>query len=124
MMKKTLFLLTFLMTLVMGAKADSFFDTSSMSAKDQNAPIGWGAGVTGGEELNQVTVTTLEELTTALTGTDKKTIIVDGTITFTGSVTIDGVQNKSIYGKPGAILQNPTHTDVVANTGILYLKNC
>ncbi len=124
MMKKTLFLLTFLMTLVMGAKADSFFDTSSMSAQDQNKPIGWGAGVTGGEDLNQVTVTTLEELTTALTGTDKKTIIVDGTITFTGSVTIDGVQNKSIYGKPGAILQNPTHTNVVANTGILYLKNC
>ena len=53
-MKKTLFLLAFLMTIVLGAKADSFFDTSSMSAKDQNAPIGWGAVVTGGEELNQL----------------------------------------------------------------------
>ena len=123
-MKKTLFLLAFLMTLVMGAKADSFFDTSSMSEKDQNKPIGWGAGVTGGEELNQVTVTTLSELQSALTGSDKKTIIVSGTITFTGSVSFNGVQNKSIYGMPGAMLVNPTHTATVANTGIMYLKNC
>ena len=123
-MKKTLFLLAFLMTIVLGAKADSFFDTSSMSAKDQNAPIGWGAVVTGGEELNQVTVTTLEELTTALTGTDQKTIIVDGTITFTGRVTIQDVQNKSIYGKPGAKLYNPTHSDTKDESGILTLKNC
>lgn len=123
-MKKTLFLLAFLMTIVLGAKADSFFDTSSMSAQDQNKPIGWGAGVTGGEDLNQVTVTTLDELTAALTGTDKKTIIVSGTITFTGSVSIDGVQNKSIYGEPGAILQNLTHSADKDETGILTLKNC
>ena len=123
-MKKTLFLLAFLMTLVLGAKADSFFDTSSMSAKDQNAPIGWGAGVTGGADQNQVTVTTLSELQSALTGTDQKTIIVDGTIEFTGRVSIDGVQNKSIYGKPGAKLYNPTHSDTKDESGILTLKNC
>ena len=123
-MKRNLLFLAFLMIVFMRASADDYFDTSSMSAQDKNAPIGWGAAVKGSEDENQVTVTTLEELQDALTGTDKKTIIVSGTITFTGRVTIQDVQNKSIYGRPGAILQNPTHTATKENTGILTLKNC
>ena len=112
------------MTIVMGTKADSYFDTSSMSTQDQNAPIGWGASVTGSNDENVVTVTTLSELQSALSGTEKKTIVVSGTITFTGRVVIEGVQNKSIYGLPGATLANPTHTATADNTGILTLKNC
>ena len=123
-MKKVLFLLVFLMTIVIGTKADSYFDTSSMSAQDQNAPIGWGASVTGSADKNVVTVTTLSDLQSALSGTDQKTIVVSGTITFTGRVVIEGVQNKSIYGMPDATLVNPTHTATVNNTGILTLKNC
>ena len=68
------------MTIVIGTKADSYFDTSSMSTQDQNAPIGWGASVTGSADQNFVTVTTLSELLSALSGTDQGTIIVSGTI--------------------------------------------
>lgn len=120
----TALLLMLMMVSAVGAKAGNFFDTGSMSTHDKNQPIGWGASVTGSEDENQVTVTTLDELTAALTGTDKKTIIVSGTITFPGLQTFEGVKNKSIYGLPGAVFQNLTHSASVSESGIMMLKNC
>ena len=108
------------------ATADSYpaVNASVLSANDKNAPIGFGAGITGSGDANPVTVTTLDGLTAALAGTEAKTIYVDGAITFTGLVTIDGAKNKTVYGLPGASLENTTHSSVKTETGILLLKNC
>ena len=112
----------------MTAMADDFpsVNTSALSEYDKNAPIGFGASATtGSEDENPVTVTTLAELQNALSGTDKKSIYVSGTITFTGSVSINGVSNKTIYGLPNSALSNTTlDTSDKTKSGILYLKNC
>ncbi len=101
--------------------------TSGMSSYDQNAPIGWatyGGSVTGSSDKNTVTVTTADELVSALAGTSATTIYVKGTLTFTGQLTVNGAKNKTVYGLPGSALSNPTHTSTVSKTGILFLKNC
>lgn len=133
-------LISLLITLFgMTAVADDFpsVNTSALSEYDKNAPIGFGASATGSEDENPVTVTTLDDLTAALSGTDKKTIYVLGTITFTGRVQIGNVSNKTIYGLPGATFENPTHveeeydsntgkpTETAKNaSGILTLSGC
>ena len=99
---------------------------ANLSDYDLNQPIGWGTVdgfVTGSEDENPVTVTTLQELKAAMTGTDKKTIYIKGTIEFTGLVTFNSVANKTIYGLPGATLTNPTHSTKVSESGIICLKN-
>lgn len=100
---------------------------ASLSAYDLNAPVGWGTvggSITGSGDNNSVTVTTMDQLKNALAGTDAKTIYVKGTLTTTSQVSINGAQNKTVYGLPGSALANTTHTDNASNTGILYLKNC
>ena len=115
-----------IMLFCLPALADEFpaVNTSALSEYDKNAPIGFGASATGSEDENPVTVTTLDELTAALAGTDKKTVYVSGTITFTGRVKIDDAANKTIYGLPGATLANTTHSDVKDQSGILTLSGC
>ena len=34
------------------------------------------------------------------------------------------MQNKTVYGLPGAVLTNPNHSDKANETGIMQLKNC
>lgn len=100
---------------------------AQMSAYDKNAPVGWAtvsATPTGGEDQNSVTVSTLSELQSAMSGTAKKTIYIKGEIKFSGSVAFQKVKNKTIYGLEGSALTNLTHTSSVSNTGIMYLKQC
>ena len=125
LLRITLMLLTMLCTATAWADTYDPVSTDGLSSYDLNAPFGFGASVTGSEDETPVTVTTLNELTTALSGTDKKTIYVSGTITFTGSVSINGVSNKTIYGLPNSALSNTTlDTSDKTKSGILYLKNC
>ena len=98
----------------------------TLSDYDKNQPVGWGTvdgTITGSDDENPVTVSTLQELKAAMKGTDKKTIYVKGTIEFTGLVTFNSVENKTIYGLPGAILANPTHSTQKSESGIMCLKN-
>lgn len=100
---------------------------SGLSSYDKNAPVGWGTvggTITGSSNKNAVIVTTADQLVSALSGTDQKTIYVKGTLTFSGQKTVKDAKNKTVYGLPGSSLSNPTHTATVANTGILFLKNC
>lgn len=118
----TIIALTFigLLTTALQTKAGSW------SEYDLNQPVGWGTVdglVTGSEDENPVTVTTLQELKDAMKGTDKKTIYIQGTIEFTGLVTFNSVENKTIYGLPGATFSNPTHSTKVNESGIICLKN-
>ena len=113
----TIIALTFigLLTTVLQTKAGSW------SEYDLNQPVGWGTVdglVTGSEDENPVTVTTLQELKDAMKGTDKKTIYIQGTIEFTGLVAFNSVENKTIYGLPGATFSNPTHSTKVSESGI------
>jgi len=124
-MKKTLLtLLVAFFTLIAVAQT---IDTDKLSVYDKNAPIGWatiGGSITGSNDENAVTVETRSALVSALSGTAKKTIYVKGTIEFTGLVSINGVQNKTVYGLPGSVLSNPTHSTTPSQSGILQLKNC
>lgn len=100
---------------------------SGTSAYDLARPAGWATvdgQVTGGNDENPVKVTTLAELKSALTGTAKKTIYVEGTIEFSGIVYIQNVQNKTVYGLPGSVLQNSKHSETVSESGILSFKRC
>jgi len=94
---------------------------------DQDKPLGWATvdgSTTGGEGGTEVTVTTLNELKTQLSGTTKRIIYVSGNIEFSGYLEANGVQNKTVYGLQGATFSNPKHTATVSQTGILLLKNC
>ena len=123
-MKKMLF--TILMLLGLTATTCQV-KASDVSPYDFGGPVGWGTVdglITGSEDENPVTVTTLEELKTAMKGEDQATIYVKGTIEFNGIVTFNSVKNKTIYGLPGAVLTNPTHSAKVSESGIMQLKNC
>lgn len=120
-MNNSKLLLCALMFLIIGTEAKA-----QMSAYDYNSPIGWGTvdgTITGGNEENVTKVTTMSELKTALIGTYTKTIYLEGEISITGVISMDNVQNKTIYGLPGSALVNETHSTNVANSGILSLKN-
>lgn len=100
---------------------------AQLSEYDMNRPIGWAmtdGETTGGNDENPVTVTTLEELKAALTGTDKKTVYVKGEIEFTTSLQIKGVQNKTVYGLTGSALVNKQDPVATKKSGILTLSNC
>lgn len=123
---KNLFLTLLATTLSMIVSAQSI-NTNALSTYDKNAPVGWATvngSITGSNDENPITVETKDALVSALSGTAKKTIYVKGEIQFTGLVSINGAQNKTVYGLPGAILSNPTHTSSKDQTGILQLKNC
>lgn len=114
-----------------GSSSSSSSSSSSTSANglskyDANAPVGWGTvggTITGSGDRNAVVVTTAADLVSAMSGTDAKTIYIKGIITFDGQLSVNGAQNKTVYGLPGSVLINPTHTDVVKKTGILMIKN-
>lgn len=100
---------------------------AQLSEYDQNKPLGWATvdgTVTGSNDEYPVTVTTLPELRNALSGTAKKTIYVKGEIEFTGQVEFRGVQNKTIYGLPGSVLVNSTHSATKSQSGIMYMRDC
>ncbi len=125
------------MMLTMTAMADDYvIDTEKLSAYDKNASFGFGASVTGaGTSTSSVTVESYNALINQLGNFDQtaKTIYVKGTITFPGQKEIYAVQNKTIIGLPGALLQN-LNSDVpsteaeksaaIEKSGILLFKNC
>ena len=105
----------------------SNFGVTGISNYDLNSPVGWGTyggSITGSKNQNAVTVTTADQLVMALSGTDAKPIYVKGNLTFNGQMTVNGGKNKTVYGLPGSVLNNATHTSSVDKTGILCLKNC
>lgn len=125
-MKKYLFtVIATVFTFVAGAQT---IDTDKLSVYDKNAPFGWGAGITGGNEENVVIVETYNDLINAIQpsafNTTKKTIYVKGTIEFSGFKEFRGIKNKTIIGLPGAVLTNPTHTADKNKTGIFYMREC
>jgi pectate lyase len=110
-------------------------DTNSLSEYDQNKPIGFAASVTGGEGGTTVTVENFSQLQDELpaNNTDKKIIIVKGTITFDGQLDLRGIKNKTIIGFPGTTFENmnedvATSEDdkkaAIKKTGILLVYNC
>ena len=120
-MKKGLFILT---TLVASLATAQTIDTSKLSEYDQNAPIGFGADITGGGDENPVTVETLSELSNAMTGSTKRTIYVKGTIEFSGLKEFRNISNKTIIGLEDAVFSNPTHSNEKNASGILLLRSC
>ncbi len=101
--------------------------TDTLSPYDLNAPLGWatvGGNVTGGEGGTTVIVKTKDELMSALKGSDKKIIYVEGEIEFAGLNNVKGVQNKTVYGMKGSALVNPKHSSKTSETGILQLSDC
>lgn len=110
-----------LMLLAVGTAAKA-----QMSAHDYNSPVGWGTvggTITGGNDEGAIKVTTMSELKTALVGTYKHTIYIEGEIDITGLVSMENVQNKTIYGLPGSALVNSIHSTDVKKSGILSFKN-
>lgn len=96
--------------------AGNIYDTTTLSAFDANRPLGFGQQVKGNGGLNPVTVTTSDQLRTALTGDTPTTVYVEGVITLDRMITVGS--NKSIYGLPGATLENPNQD---RNAGILNI---
>ena len=113
-----------------GSSSDDSSSSSSASSSnsyDLGKPFGWamvGGSTTGSNDKNAVTVTNINDFVSAMSGTSTKTIYVKGTITVTGHVTVQGAQNKTVYGLQGSSFANTTHTSDVSKTGILFLKNC
>ncbi|MBT2489805.1 polysaccharide lyase family 1 protein [Streptomyces sp. ISL-96] len=83
----------------------------------ETAPIGFGAGTTGGGSAGPVTVSTLAALKTAVSGDSPKTVRVSGLISLTGQVdigsntTVVGVGSGS--GLTGGGLRIKEETNVV-----------
>lgn len=124
-MKKLLFAL--MATVISLSSMAQAIDIEALSAYDKNMPIGWATvngSITGSNDENPVIVETKAELITELSGTSKKTIFVKGAIEFTGLTSINGAQNKTVYGLPESSLINPTHSTRANESGILQLKNC
>lgn len=100
---------------------------AQLSEYDLNKPLGWATvdgTITGSNDENAVTVTTLSELKNAFSGTDKKTIYIKGEIEFTGSVSIKEVQNKTVYGLPGSVLTNKQDPVATKKSGVLNISKC
>ncbi len=62
----------------------------------ETAPIGFGAGTTGGGSATAVTVSTLDAFKTAVTGDSAKVVRVDGLISLSGQVDIGS--NTTVLG--------------------------
>lgn len=99
---------------------------AQLSPYDENAPVGWASidldgGCTGSNNQNPITVSTYDDLKKALGNAAKgtpQTIYISGEIYCPEKIRVDGVKNCSIYGLPGALLYNYTHSDVAdANPG-------
>ncbi|MDR1678590.1 MAG: T9SS type A sorting domain-containing protein [Prevotellaceae bacterium] len=97
-------------TLLAGFLLSIFFSTS-ISAQDyaMQAPIGYGAGTTGGAGGKVTTVRTEAEFKAAITANGAGIILVDGTITVNKQMT-GKISNKTIIGLPGATLASNNQT--------------
>lgn len=105
------------------------------SKYDQNAPVGFATlngGTTGSNDENPIVVDNVEAFVKAMKGTEKATIYLKGAITVNEQISISNSENKTVYGLPGSILDNPNadtpaaDTDeaknaAIAKTGILKL---
>lgn len=132
-MKKHLF--TLLALAAATASMAQTIDVSKLTQYDKNAPIGFGANVTGGEGGTAVTVENFAQLKAQLGAfnTAAKIIYVKGTITFDGQYEMRGVKNKTIIGLEGATFENmnediATSADdknaAIKKTGILVVREC
>ncbi|MCX4579742.1 pectate lyase [Streptomyces sp. NBC_01571] len=92
-------------------------------ASIENAPIGFGAGTSGGGSASAVTVTTLDAFETAVTGSTAKVVRVSGLISLGGQVdvgsntTVLGVGSSSGFTGGGLRLKKVTNV-VVRNLDI------
>lgn len=97
------------------------------SPYDELKPVGWASvdgETTGSNDENPVTVTTLSELKSVLSGTSRKTVYIKGIINFSGLVTISGAKNKTVYGLPGSALVNGDHSTSRSESGVLGFSKC
>ena len=122
-MRKTLLLLS----LIIAGSTATF---AQLSPFDENAPIGWasvGEECTGSNDTNPVTVSTYDELKSALQackgGKASKTIYISGNIEVPEKLRYDKMQNCTIYGLPGSSLYNRSHNDNADNAGFFYCQN-
>ncbi|MEU1453437.1 pectate lyase family protein [Streptomyces avermitilis] len=89
----------------------------------ETAPIGFGAGTTGGGSATAVTVSTLDAFKTAVTGNTAKVVRVNGLISLSGQVdigsntTVVGVGSSSGFTGGGLRLKKVTNV-VVRNLNI------
>ncbi|MBC7391425.1 MAG: T9SS type A sorting domain-containing protein [Opitutaceae bacterium] len=97
-----------------------FFNNLIAQQYVMTKPEGFGAGTTGGGSVAPITVSTESALQAALISTGPKVILVSGTITFSGLMSVK-VTDKTLLGLPGAKLVNNVQTQ--AGSGILYLKD-
>ena len=123
LMRKTLLLLS----LIIAGSTAAF---AQLSPFDENAPIGWasvGEECTGSNDTNPVTVSTYDELKSALQackgGKASKTIYICGNIEVPEKLRYDKMQNCTIYGLPGSSLYNRSHNDNADNAGFFYCQN-
>ena len=123
LMRKTLLLLS----LIIAGSTAAF---AQLSPFDENAPIGWasvGGECTGSNDTNPVTVSTYDELKSALQackgGKASKTIYICGNIEVPEKLRYDKMQNCTIYGLPGSSLYNRSHNDNADNAGFFYCQN-
>ncbi|MBQ9561185.1 MAG: chromophore lyase [Prevotella sp.] len=97
-----------------------------LSQYDANKPVGWAAvgKTTGGEDQNPMTVTTFNELKTALNSKEsKRTIYIKGEITMDQRLYVKN-GNLTIYGLPGSKLVNPRNSKAEYNkSGVLYFQD-
>lgn len=123
LMRKTLLLLS----LIIAGSTAAF---AQLSPFDENAPIGWasvGEECTGSNDTKPVTVSTYDELKSALQackgGKASKTIYICGNIEVPEKLRYDKMQNCTIYGLPGSSLYNRSHNDNADNAGFFYCQN-
>ncbi|KXN88338.1 putative pectate lyase A [Leucoagaricus sp. SymC.cos] len=96
----------FLASFVVYAAAVSAGVINRRASVDDVATVGYATlngGTTGGSGGSQTTVSTLDDLTAAVQGNDKKIVIIDGTIT--GDAVVRVGSNTSVLGKAGSALQ-------------------
>lgn len=119
-MKKSTKLIICLFLMLAGNANAAFADgDGTLSEYDANKPLGWGYTTTGSGDENPVRVSSASELETYA----KKggyTIYVDGTINVNKSITIGS--NTTIYGLPGATVQN-LNNRTSGDAGIFDIKN-
>ena len=94
--------------------------------EDSNS-VGWASvnrNMTGSNDENPMTVTTADELKSAMKTAGKVTIYIKGDINIDGQIAFDGITDKTIYGLSGSKLVNSRHSENKKESGILMLKNC
>lgn len=99
---------------------------AALSKYDKNAPVGWASynyELTGGGNAAPITVTSLSELTDALSGDKAAVIVVKGTIEVPSVKSIKEVSNKTLVGEPGAMLKSTGSIDKTTS-GIFNITNC